>query len=131
MPMGNGAQAKRGLKLLLVEDHAQLRSILTKTLVQSGYQVTVAESGDAAMALLKGGLRIDILLSDIRMPGRVGGIQLAEWLRAAQPSIPILLQTGSTDVQTGDFPVLRKPFMPDELLTMLESVLSEPALPAS
>jgi CheY-like chemotaxis protein len=131
MPMGNGAQAKRGLKLLLVEDHAQLRSILTKTLVQSGYQVTVAESGDAAMALLKGGLRIDILLSDIRMPGRVGGIQLAEWLRAAQPSIPILLQTGYTDVQTGDFPVLRKPFMPDELLTMLESVLSEPALPAS
>jgi CheY-like chemotaxis protein len=83
------------------------------------------------MTLLMEGLQIDIVLSDIRMPGRIDGIQLAEWLRAARPSIPILLQTGYTDVQTGEFPVLRKPFMPDELLTMLDSVVSELALPAS
>jgi CheY-like chemotaxis protein len=83
------------------------------------------------MTLLEEGLQIDILLSDIRMPGRIDGIQLAKWLRAARPSIPILLQTGYTDVQTGDFPVLHKPFMPDELLTMLDSVVSELALPAS
>ncbi len=131
MSTENKALPNEGLRLLLVEDHAQLRRILTRTLAEAGYKVTTAASGDAAMTLLMEGLQIDIVLSDIRMPGRIDGIQLAEWLRAARPSIPILLQTGYTDVQTGEFPVLRKPFMPDELLTMLDSVVSELALPAS
>lgn len=115
-------QSSKGARVLLVEDHAQLRRILTTTLVASGYQVTAAESGDAALILLKGGLQIDTLLSDIRMPGKIDGKQLAEWLRAARPSVAILLQTGYSDVQTGSFAVLRKPFTPEELITRLESL---------
>jgi CheY-like chemotaxis protein len=75
------------------------------------------------MTLLQGGLQIDILLSDIRMPGRLDGVQLAEWLRDARPSTVILLQTGFADINTGHFPLLRKPFMPTELIATLQSVV--------
>ena len=93
-----------------------LRGIMEQTLMAAGIQVTVAESGDQAAALLAGGVRPDVLLSDIRMCGRMNGKDLARWAKQRYPSMVILLQTGFGDVDDSDFPVLRKPFGPDVLL---------------
>jgi CheY-like chemotaxis protein len=112
-----------GVHVLLVDDHALLRDLMAQILSSQGFQVTVAESGEAAMRLLKGGLNPQVLLSDIRMPGRYNGVELARWARARYPSLVILLQTAFTDIDTGDFRVLYKPFDPQMFLSAIQELL--------
>lgn len=93
-----------------------LRGIMEQTLMTAGFEVTVAVDGDQAAALLDGGAHPDVLLSDIRMHGRLNGQDLARWAKRRYPSMVILLQTGFGDIRDSDFRVLRKPFGPDVLL---------------
>ena len=109
--------------VLLVDDHALLRDLMAQILGAQGFQVTVAESGEAAIQLLEGGLCPQVLLSDIRMPGRYNGVELARWARARYPSLVILLQTAFTDIDTGDFRVLYKPFDPQMFLSAIQELL--------
>jgi CheY-like chemotaxis protein len=112
-----------GIRVLLVDDHALLRDLMAQILSSQGFDVTAAESGEAAMHLLEGGLRPQVLLSDIRMPGRYNGVELARWARARYPSLVILLQTAFTDIDTGDFRVLYKPFDPQMFLSTIQELL--------
>jgi CheY-like chemotaxis protein len=112
-----------GIHVLLVDDHALLRDLMAQILGAQGFQVTVAESGEAAIQLLEGGLCPQVLLSDIRMPGRYNGVELARWARARYPSLVILLQTAFTDIDTGDFRVLYKPFDPQMFLSAIQELL--------
>jgi DNA-binding NtrC family response regulator len=119
----NDAACRAAIHVLLVEDHAMLRGILEQTLVAAGLRVTVAETGDQAAALLDSGTSPDVLLSDIRMRGRLNGQDLARWAKQRYPSMAILLQTGFGDVDAGDYRVLRKPCYPDVLLNAIWEVL--------
>jgi DNA-binding response OmpR family regulator len=111
--------------VLLVEDHSRLRKILQLALESDGFRVTAAESADEAVTLLENGVRVDILLSDIRMPGSIDGLQLARWVRRHHARIAILLQTGFSDMDTGDFPLLRKPYPPEELSARLRAIVAD------
>jgi CheY-like chemotaxis protein len=115
--------AAPAVHVLLVEDHVQLRGILEQVLRAHGYRVTAVESADGAVSALESGTTADVVLSDIRMPGRMNGLDLAHWVRAKRPQLAILLQTGFADVDTKDFPLLRKPFTPEELVDRLQSVV--------
>jgi CheY-like chemotaxis protein len=117
--------------VLLVEDHALLRELMAQILDSTGFKVTTAESGEAAMQLLEAGLNPQVLLSDIRMPGCYNGIELARWARARYPSLIILLQTAFTDIDTGDFRVLYKPFDPQMFLSAIQELLGSAATAAS
>ncbi len=115
--------APRPQRVLLVEDHAALRSILERSLRQLGYEVTAFASGREALAALVAGAAPDVMLSDIRMPGSPDGLELADWVRAHRPATRVLLQTGFSDVPTGGHAVLRKPFTPEDLHRALEALL--------
>jgi two-component system, NtrC family, sensor kinase len=108
--------------VLLVEDHTQLRRVLCVVLESAGFAVTVAGSADDAMKLLERGQPFDILFSDIRMPGRMNGLDLARWIRRHYPACRILLQTGFTSGDTEDFAILRKPYSDLQLTAALESL---------
>lgn len=116
-----------GVHVLLVDDHSLLRDLMAQILGSQGFQVTAAESGEAAIGLLEGGLNPQVLLSDIRMPGRYNGVELACWARARYPSLVILLQTAFTDIDTGDFRVLYKPFDPQMFLSAIQELLGSAA----
>jgi len=116
--------------VLLVEDHQLLQRILERTLNDGGFRVTAVGSADQAIALLQSGLLADILLSDIRMPGRLDGLQLAHWVRVRYPSVVIVLQTAFTDLEVDNFRVLRKPFTPAELMQCLLEAMREARDPA-
>jgi DNA-binding NtrC family response regulator len=120
--MSNAAHTA-GIHVLLVEDHAMLRGIMEQTLIAAGLRVTVAETGDQAAALLDAGARPDVLLSDIRMRGKLNGQDLARWVKQRYPSMVILLQTGFGEFDAGDFRVLRKPFGPSALLDAIRDVI--------
>ena len=112
--------------ILIVEDHAQLRRILCQSLAERDYEVISAASGEEALGLFEAGLQCRLVFSDIRMPGRINGLQLAQWLREHRPSVAVLLQTGYTHDGTDSFPVLRKPYSDEELYATFATLIGGP-----
>lgn len=96
--------------LLLADDDASVRQVTAALLRDLGYRVIEAPSAESAEALAVAEGRVDMLLTDVVMPG-VSGPVLAQRLRAEWPSLPVLYLTGYGDgLDASDAPVLRKPF---------------------
>ena len=74
-PRGNEA-------ILVVDDNLMLRAVTQRHLVALGYQVTTAESGPAALAILRAGMTFDLLFTDVVMPEGMSGYDLAEAAQA-------------------------------------------------
>jgi PAS domain S-box-containing protein len=98
--------------VLLVEDNPDVASVSAMLLEQLGY--TVRRVSDAEAALQEVELDgIDMVFSDIVMPGKMDGLTLAHRLREIRPNLPILLATGYSEAAanaSGNFPILRKPY---------------------
>ena len=85
-----------------------------------GYDVVPAMSAKAALGALADGRRIDLVFSDIMMPGGTNGIELSRQIRERRPELPVLLTSGfvesiCSEAQTLGIPVLRKPYGIEEL----------------
>ncbi|MCS6921670.1 MAG: response regulator, partial [Elioraea sp.] len=121
-----------GATVLIVEDEPSLRAVIERLCAEAGMQAHAVAEGDAALALLRYGVTVDLVLTDVRMPGRLDGHALAAEIRALRPDLPILLMTGYDDTGIADavVPVLRKPFSRDELLDALSRLLREARTPA-
>lgn len=116
-----------GETILLVEDETDLLEVMSQMLEDLGYQVIEASSGVAAMALIAQGLRFDILISDVVMPGGIDGIELARKVHEQHPESGIVLMSGyvgpATDPDdTVPFRVMQKPCMPEDLSAALRDV---------
>ena len=103
--------------VLLVEDNPEVASVSSNLLEQLGYTVRRVANAEAALREidLDG---IDLVFSDIVMPGKMDGLGLARHLKAVRPGLPILLTSGYSDAALnvrGDFPILRKPYQIHEL----------------
>ena len=115
--------------ILLVEDEAALRRLIYDTLAAAGYRVLQATGGEEALAVAAGLRRIDLLLTDVVMPG-MSGPDLVARLRAARPECPVLYMSGynpdlidrKTLERTAGF--LAKPFTPRLLLTRISEMLA-------
>ncbi|WP_376870489.1 PAS domain-containing protein [Albirhodobacter sp. R86504] len=80
--------------ILLVEDDDDVRDTAYELLTDLGYHVLVAENGDAALKLLEGGANVDLLFTDVIMPGGINGHQLSEKARLLRPDLPVLFSSG-------------------------------------
>jgi PAS domain S-box-containing protein len=117
-PQGNGT-------VLLVEDNPDVATASIGLLEQLGYKVRWAIDASAALAELETGNGIDIVFSDVVMPGKMDGIGLAKAIREKNPEIPILLVTGySASIKDigSQFPILRKPYQLHELSRELQKL---------
>ncbi|WP_090058335.1 PAS domain-containing sensor histidine kinase [Luteibacter sp. 329MFSha] len=83
----------RGQRILLVEDDPQVRVLVADLLTELGYRVRTADASDAALAALADDAAIDLLITDVGLPGR-SGRELASIVRQSQPSLPVLFMTG-------------------------------------
>jgi CheY-like chemotaxis protein len=95
--MSDQAQASSaiGETVLVVEDEVLLRLVVAEYLRDCGFKVIEAAHADEALMVLKQpDLRIDVLFSDIEMPGSMDGFALAQWTRANRPGLEVIL-TGS------------------------------------
>jgi CheY-like chemotaxis protein len=98
--------------VLLVEDNPDVAAVSTNLLEQLGYTVRRVDSAEAALREVEHN-GIDFVFSDIVMPGKIDGLDLARQLKALRPQLPILLATGYSEAALnvrGDFPILRKPY---------------------
>jgi two-component system NtrC family sensor kinase len=111
--------------VLLVEDNAEVAEVGRAYFEQLGYAVTHAPSAQAGLDHLAGEPGVDLVFSDILMPGGMNGLQLADMVRRLYPDILVLLTTGysssAQDAVRRGFAVLQKPYD----LAALESALRE------
>ncbi len=108
-------------RILFVEDDDLVRETVVRGLEEAGFEVLVAASGDRALAMLDAGLEVDVAFSDIVMPGKISGIDLAGILRERRPGLPVVLATGYTDqrVTVPGVQVLAKPYEIEQLTALL------------
>jgi CheY-like chemotaxis protein len=83
--------------VLLVEDEHLLRLVMGEELRDAGFAVIEAENGAAAVEVVKSGAAIDLLLTDIRMPGAISGWDVAEQARNLRPGLAVIYATGFSE----------------------------------
>lgn len=119
--------------VLFVEDDPLVREAVAPALGNAGFVVRVAASADEALVMLEADNKVDILFSDIMMPGQLNGIGLARTVQERYPKIKVFLATGYTDqhVQHEGVTLISKPYETSEVVRMLqESIDGEPGQPA-
>jgi two-component system, NtrC family, sensor kinase len=112
--IASAAAAPPAGTVLIVEDNAEVAAVGQDYLEQLGYAVRHAASAQAGLDLLAGEGGIDVVFSDILMPGGMNGLQLADTVRRLYPEIAVLLTTGysssAQDAVRRGFAVLQKPY---------------------
>ncbi len=120
-------------RILLVEDEFLVRLTLAEALVDAGFEVAEAESGDEAMRLVTGPDGFDMLVTDVQMPGALDGVALARLVRETDPGIPVIYMTGLPESLRGAQPLgpreafICKPYGPAEVLGVIRQLLTESA----
>ena len=125
---GPGAQLPRG-RILITDDEPGIRQSLSMYLRRLGYDVTEAESADAAVGVLVDN-DFDLVLSDIALPGTNNGIDLLTQVKAKSPDVDVIMMTGHLDLdfaidalKRGASDYFKKPFLFDELKHAVERAI--------
>lgn len=119
--------------ILFVEDNPPLRSVTGMMLEHLGYRVLKAGDAKEALAILEKDEGIDVLFTDIDMPGGMNGIELAEKAKSIYPDLTILIASGYDDwdgsaeatATVQDFPFLSKPYTAQEADATIKKLLSQ------
>jgi len=117
---------ERKRAILVVDDESVILMNTAAMLEELGHDTLQASSAEQALALLRAGRTVDLVLTDHAMP-RMTGLQLAKEIRATWPAIPIILASGYAELpgETGNYAVrLDKPFGPDDLARAVSSILN-------
>jgi signal transduction histidine kinase/ActR/RegA family two-component response regulator len=127
----NSARQKRNShgQVLLVEDDDEVAALVSEMLAQLGYGVTRAASAEAALGALANGRSVDLIFSDIMMPGGMNGVELAREIRRRRNDIPVLLTSGYSEAAVHDaaeagLQILPKPYQIEQLAAALDQVKS-------
>jgi CheY-like chemotaxis protein len=117
--------------VLVVEDDRDVREVALAVLQGAGYRVLEAASGDEAYRLLVAHpeLQVDVLFTDVVMPGQLDGIDLANAARSLRPRLPILYASGFANLVRANRhkdlrgPLLHKPYRPRELRAAIGALI--------
>jgi DNA-binding NtrC family response regulator len=136
---GGGSKGARAAKptngvhrrptILLVEDEILLRAAVAEFLRDSNYRVLEASNAVEAQAVMQSKEPIELVFSDVRMPGELSGFDLAAWIRQQYPDVSVLLTSGFFDLQSASGYgkehglILQKPYSFDELLAHVKRLL--------
>jgi PAS domain S-box-containing protein len=104
--------------VLVVDDSAEVAQVTSSLFEHLGFNTVYRDSAEAALKLLADGTKLDLVFSDIVMPGTIDGVGLASEIRSHYPEVPVVLTTGYSDAAQSvppDLPILRKPFDTDAL----------------
>ena len=123
-PVGSTAsvRAEQGETVLVVDDEPSVRMLVTDVLADLGYAAVEAQDGPAGLKVLQSEQRVDLLITDVGLPGGMNGRQVADAARAVRPELKVLFITGYAEnavVGNGHLDpgmaVLTKPFAVDDL----------------
>ncbi len=129
---GDSFLLRRRSVILLVEDREELRQTTAEMLRHIGFDILESSDGVEAMKVIEGPQSIDLLFTDIIMPGGISGLQLAEAATARRNNLRVLFTTGYTDENHGwetgrtvEYPWVRKPYSREQLLSAIKNAMSD------
>ena len=115
-----------GPTILVVEDEFLVREMIAEELRDAGFAVLEAPDGEAAAGMLNGAARIDLLFTDIRLPGALDGWEIARLGRRARATLPVIYATGYTVDRTAEVEgaiFLHKPYQPSQIIETIRRLL--------
>lgn len=130
-PTAAACAPDRKCRILVVEDNEDVRELAEAMLAAADYEVLSAPSGERALELLEREA-VDLLFTDVIMPGGMNGLELIEQVHAAQPGMPVLVTTGYMDelpargARDRSLDVLAKPYQHQDLLERVQAALHAP-----
>jgi CheY-like chemotaxis protein len=129
--MPEATQVGAGKRVLVVDDEDMPRQTITRMLEAGGFSVVTASSGAEAIRLLaRDGDAIDIVLSDVQMPG-MNGIDLSYHIREQFPSMPVAIVSGDVSdlersiIGRSDVPFIKKPFHAESLYSAVREAIRQ------
>jgi PAS domain S-box-containing protein len=124
------ARAKAGETILIVDDEPTVRMLITEVLEGLGYAAIEAADATSGLKVLQSNVRIDLLITDVGLPGSLTGVQMAEAARIDRPDLKVLFITGyplkaAMDISRPDtsMQMLTKPFTLETLASRIEAIL--------
>ncbi|EJM56142.1 hybrid sensor histidine kinase/response regulator [Pseudomonas sp. GM48] len=118
-------------RILVVEDNEAVRVSAVELLREEGYRILTATNGDVAMQMLLQGVAVDLIFTDVVMPGLIKSSDLAAWAKVQEPPVAVLFTSGHTrDIisrnhqLSPDTHLLSKPYNPEALKQMVRMVLN-------
>ena len=112
--------------ILVVEDEVLIRLLIVDILVEAGFKVIQAASADEALKVLQSSVEVDLVMTDIRMPGSLDGVELVSRVRANWPTLRIVIVSSDASSLRPDLPadaVIAKPFSPTEIVDRVKQLL--------
>jgi two-component system, response regulator PdtaR len=112
--------------VLLVEDEPLVRMLGTDVLEDAGFKVIEAENGDAAVTVLEARTDVQVLFTDVDMPGSLDGLALAWLARERWPQVAIVIVSGKVRPGPGDMPpgghFVPKPYQPNAVVELIRDL---------
>jgi CheY-like chemotaxis protein len=112
--------------VLVVEDEFLVRDMIAEELRDAGFTVLEAGDGEVAATILNSADPIDILFTDIRLPGKLDGWEVARVARRARAALPVIYATGYTVDRTAEVEgsvFLNKPYQPSQIVETIRKLL--------
>ncbi|MEG3178638.1 response regulator [Sphingomonas sp. RB3P16] len=129
MHVVNETAEARPAILLVVEDEMFIRMLVADVLRDAGYEVIEAINGDEALDILRAGVLVDLVLSDVRMPGSTDGLALLAFVRQNLVELPVILTSGHLPPEIalaeGAVSFLAKPYQLLDALAVVEQEVSK------
>jgi PAS domain S-box-containing protein len=129
-PVSDGALAGQGETVLVVDDESSVRMLVTEVLSSLGYVAIEAADSLAGLRILQSDVRIDLLVTDVGLPGGINGRQMADAGRECRPGLPVLFITGYAETTVLDkchleplTEVLTKPFPLEALASRIKELI--------
>jgi CheY-like chemotaxis protein len=123
------SRVEGGIRVLLVEDDEFVRELVVAQLTELGHAVLPAPDGEAALRAVDAGEPVDLLMTDVMLPGPLDGYALAARVQTLRPGLPVLYATGGSAAAPGGTAAtacrhLQKPFRLQQLARVLDELLA-------
>lgn len=114
-------------RILVVEDEVLVRLVLAEEFRAGGFSVVEAAGADEALSYLRSGAPIDLVLTDMHMPGSLDGLGLAELVRRNYPRVAVVLTSGTALPRNlAGVPFVPKPYDVEQIVAMVHEWLATP-----
>ena len=113
--------------ILVVEDEFLIRLMISELVRDAGYHVIEASNADEGVDIVRSGVHLDLIFSDIRMPGSMDGLGLLKWVKVTRPDLPVIITSAhfdpATAIRCGAAHFVMKPYDMDAVMTLIEHEL--------